>query len=68
MTVLMIPFQVMSDALRKTLACGCHVETARDFLQRVVGTIVVRGDACQDAQHVPGKVVIMPGRENARPD
>ena len=58
----------MTDPVRKTLACGCQVDTVRDFLQRVVGTIVVRGDACQNAQHVPGQVVIMPGREHARPE
>jgi hypothetical protein len=44
------------------------VDTARDFLGRVVGTIVTRGDACQYAQHTPGQVVVMPGRENARPE
>jgi len=44
------------------------VDTARDFLGRVVGTIAVHGEACQHAQHVPGQVVIMPGRENARPE
>jgi hypothetical protein len=64
----MIPFQLMQDRVRKTLACGCQVDTARDFLGRVVGTIVVRGDACPQAQHTPGQVVIMPGRENARPE
>jgi len=64
----MIPFQVMSDGSRKALACGCQVDTARDFLGRVVGTIVVRGEACQQPQHVPGQVVVMPGRENARPE
>ena len=59
----------MSDTEgRRTLACGCEVETSRDFLGRVVGTIAVKGDACTHAQHAPGQVVIMPGRENARPE
>ena len=58
----------MPDSVRKTLACGCQVDTARDFLGRVVGTIVIRGDGCPQTQHTPGHVVIMPGRENARPE
>ena len=58
----------MSDAARKTLPCGCQVDTARDFLGRVVGTIVVRGETCSQAQHAPGHVVVMPGREHARPE
>ena len=58
----------MTESARKTLPCGCEVDTARDFLGRVVGTIVSRGAGCQQAQHAPGQVVIMPGRENARPD
>jgi hypothetical protein len=57
----------MSEA-RKTLACGCQVDTKRDFLGRVVGTIVIRSEACTQAQHAPGHVVVMPGRENARPE
>jgi hypothetical protein len=44
------------------------VDTARDFLGRVVGTIAVRGEGCTHAQHAPGHVVIMPGREHARPE
>ena len=59
---------MMTDAARKTLTCGCQVDTARDFLGRVVGTIAVKGDGCQDARHMPGQVVIMPGREHARPE
>jgi hypothetical protein len=51
-----------------TLACGCAVRTQRDFLGRVVGTILTRGEACQKPEHVPQAVVIMPGRENARPE
>jgi hypothetical protein len=58
----------MTESARKTLPCGCQVDTARDFLGRVVGTIVSQGPGCQQAQHAPGQVVIMPGRENARPD
>lgn len=49
------------------LACGCEVRTSRDFLGRVVGVVQTRGEACPKAEHVPGAVVIMPGRENARP-
>jgi hypothetical protein len=52
----------------KTLPCGCQVETARDFLGRVVGTVVVKGEACSQTLHVPGQVVLMPGREHARPE
>lgn len=58
----------MADITRKTLPCGCEVETARDFLGRVVGTVVVKGEACAQALHVPGHVVLMPGREHARPE
>jgi hypothetical protein len=58
----------MADPARKALTCGCEVETARDFLGRVVGTIVTRGDRCPRAEHVPGQVVVMPGRENAGPN
>jgi hypothetical protein len=64
----MIPFQKMAEPVRKTLPCGCEADTTRDFLGRVVGTIVVKGEGCQQAQHVPGRVVPMPGRENARPE
>jgi hypothetical protein len=49
------------------LACGCEVETSRDFLGRVVGAILTRGADCSRDDHAPGRVVIMPGRENARP-
>ena len=57
----------MSDNEKKPLACGCMVETTRDFLGRVVGTITERAAACPNADHTPGRVVIMPGRDNARP-
>ncbi len=50
----------------KTLPCGCLVDTKRDFLGRVVGTVVSRGEQCSRPEHVPGAVVVMPGRENAR--
>ena len=52
----------------KTLPCGCRVRTARDFLGRVVGTVVVKGAGCAQALHAPGQVVVMPGREHARPE
>jgi hypothetical protein len=58
----------MSEVTRKTLPCGCQVETARDFLGRVVGTVVVKGEACSQTLHAPGHVVLMPGREHARPE
>jgi hypothetical protein len=51
-----------------TLSCGCQVTTARDFLGRVVGTIAVRGASCSREDHQPGKLVLMPGREHARPE
>ena len=58
----------MSDNIRKSLPCGCVVDTQRDFLGRVVGTIVTQDDQCARADHTPGQVVIMPGREHARPE
>jgi hypothetical protein len=51
---------------RKRLACGCQVDTYRDFLGRVVGKIVARDANCPDQTHVPDGVIIMPGREHAR--
>jgi hypothetical protein len=56
------------DNERKQLACGCEVETSRDFLGRVVGTIVRRGDECQRNDHAAGQIIVMPGREHARPE
>ncbi|MDE3155540.1 MAG: hypothetical protein KGN76_10585 [Acidobacteriota bacterium] len=47
------------------LSCGCRVTTRRDFLGRVVGTIVERGASCARPDHAPGQQVVMPGRENA---
>ncbi|MEQ1574522.1 MAG: hypothetical protein ABL993_09780 [Vicinamibacterales bacterium] len=58
----------MSDNLQKALPCGCLVDTHRDFLGRVVGTIVTRGEQCPRTEHASGQVVIMPGREHARPE
>jgi hypothetical protein len=52
---------------RKTLACGCQVDATRDFLGRVVGTVITKGDACGQTLHAPGQVIVMPGREHARP-
>lgn len=56
------------ESTRKALACGCSAETSRDFLGRVVGTIVERGTACVREDHLPGRIVLMPGRENAKPE
>ena len=58
----------MSDDEVKTLACGCAVKTYRDFLGRVVGTVLTRGTECPRAEHAIGQTVIMPGREHARPE
>jgi hypothetical protein len=58
----------MSDEAVKALPCGCEARTYRDFLGRVVGTIVTKSAACQRAEHAIGQMVIMPGRENARPE
>jgi hypothetical protein len=52
----------------ETLACGCRVEVSRDFLGRNVGTIVDKGGACSRADHEAGRVVVMPGRDNAAGD
>lgn len=58
----------MTDDETKQLACGCTVRTSRDFLGRVVGTITARDEACSRDEHTPGQVVVMPGREHARPE
>ena len=50
-----------------TLTCGCRVATQRDFLGRVVGTVIEKGSECPREDHEPGRVVVMPGRDNARP-
>lgn len=52
----------------QTLGCGCRVEASRDFLGRVVGKILEKGQECPRVDHEPGRTVIMPGRENARTD
>jgi len=56
----------MADEDQKTLPCGCRVRTYRDFLGRVVGTILTRGSECPREEHTPGLTVVMPGREHAR--
>jgi hypothetical protein len=58
----------MADGPSSTLSCGCQVRTYRDFLGRVVGTILTKGPDCLRAEHIEGQTVVMPGRENARPD
>jgi len=50
------------------LVCGCRVKTGRDFLGRTIGTIVERASGCTRDDHQPGHVVLMPGREHARPE
>jgi len=56
------------DRETQALPCGCTVRTSRDFLGRVVGTIVTRGESCGRADHKPGHVLVMPGRAHARPE
>ena len=58
----------MADSEVKKLACGCDVRTYRDFLGRIVGTVLARGAGCARPEHAEGQTVIMPGRENARPE
>ena len=58
----------MAEEPVKTLPCGCQARTYRDFLGRVVGTIVEKAESCVRAEHTPGQTVIMPGREHARPE
>ena len=57
----------MADQDATRLTCGCTVTTGRDFLGRGIGTIVTRGDTCVRADHDPGRVVLLPGRQNAAP-
>jgi hypothetical protein len=59
-------YNTVVDA-QATLPCGCKVDTRRDFLGRVVGTVVEKGADCPREDHEPGRVVVMPGRDNARP-
>ena len=58
----------MTDNTRKTLGCGCTVDTYRDFLGRVVGKVVAKGGECPREEHAVEAVVVMPGREHARPE
>ena len=58
----------MTESDVKTVPCGCEVRTYRDFLGRVVGTILARGADCSKAEHAVGQTIVMPGRENARPE
>jgi hypothetical protein len=58
----------MARMATTVMKCGCEVETYRDFLGRMVGKVVQRGEQCPKTEHAPGQVVIMPGRENARPE
>jgi hypothetical protein len=58
----------MTDDAQKTLPCGCVAATYRDFLGRVVGRILTRGDQCSRPEHAPDQVIVMPGREHARPE
>lgn len=58
----------MSESAVKTVPCGCEVRTERDFLGRVVGTILTRGPECPRPEHLVGQTIVMPGREHARPD
>jgi len=62
------PSNGSSHAAATPLGCGCVVRTAHDFLGRVVGTVVEHGASCARDDHQPGHVVLMPGREHARPE
>ena len=55
----------MTQSNLTRLQCGCEVQTSRDFLGRTVGTIVTRADGCARDDHTTGRVVLMPGRDNA---
>jgi len=58
----------MAEDEQKTLTCGCVVAAYRDFLGRVVGRILSRGGACARPEHQPDQVIILPGRDHARPE
>ncbi len=58
----------MSETTTTSLVCGCEARPSRDFLGRTVGTIVTRGAECPREDHVPDRVVLLPGREHARPE
>ncbi len=51
----------------KTLSCGCVVDVHHDALQRIVGRILEKGVECPRVEHAIGRVVLLPGREHARP-
>jgi hypothetical protein len=55
-------------ATEKALSCGCIVAASRDFLGRVVGAVITKGEACSLTLHAPGQVIVLPGREHARPE
>ena len=58
----------MNEQPVKALPCGCEAKTYRDFLGRVVGTILTRGSECPKPEHTVNHTVLMPGREHARPE
>jgi hypothetical protein len=58
----------VTDSAVKALPCGCRAKTYRDFLGRVVGTIVEQGPDCRREEHAVDRTVVMPGREHARPE
>jgi hypothetical protein len=53
---------------RKKLPCGCEVTVFRDFLGRGLGKIVTPGEQCPYRDHGTGYVIVMPGRQYARPE
>ena len=53
---------VPNETTRKTLPCGCQVDAARDFLGRVVGKVVAKGETC-----APGDPRARTGRGDAGP-
>jgi hypothetical protein len=52
----------------RKLACGCEVEIFRDFLGRGLGKILVAGEQCPHRDHGVGYVLVLPGRQYARPE
>lgn len=52
----------------KKLSCGCEVEIFRDFLGRGLGKILVAGEQCPHRDHGVGYVLVLPGRQYARPE
>jgi hypothetical protein len=57
----------MSTPAPVTLTCGCTATPGRDRLGRGIGTILTRGPACPRPDHEPGHVLLLPGRDHARP-